>query len=402
MFKSLLLIVFTLAVVPQTYYAQINLRIPKLPKAERSPEPKPESAKANVSQPDKNIYNDQPTIAKDSVQIRAFTFSSYRKDSSIWSWVPDMKFQVNGPIDSGSQLIVEFTLPGTGSWITMDCKTDPVRAGFRSKTECGGRQIPEDKGSIYTGAVSFSIKMKNELMGTNLTLFSGSMKVAKTRSNATAAGTEKHFVYYVDHDWNLPIGYVFYEYDERFDRDDPRRTAKPVFNIAIWTRGEHEGFAEPFLFFGGKQVGQAFYNGGEVSKPNCSETEVENNPTHITSPEGKFKWKRVKCRFYNVIPWNRSSEKNETMFGRLYLFSENPGEYEIKVMQSGRLIRTFKFSVDRSGELVDNGLSRNFKLGSNRLIVPVQVLGDQDGPWDRNAWKTDAFYGNPLGGFSVQ
>lgn len=402
MFKSLLLLVFTLSIVPQIYNAQIDLRIPKLPEAERSPEQKQESAKANASRSDRNTNNDQPTIAKDSVQIRAFTFSSYRKDSSIWSWVPEMKFEVNGPIESGSQLVVEFVIPGTGAWITMNCKTDQVRAGFRSRTECGGRQIPEEKGSIYTGAVSFSIKMKNELMGTNLTLFSGTMKIAKTRSNATAAGTEKHFVYYVDHDWNLPIGYVFYEYDESYDRDDPRRTAKPVFNIAFWQRGEQEGFAEPYLFFGGKQVGQAFYNGREVSKPNCSETEVENNPTHITALAGKFKWKRVKCRFYSVIPWNRSSDKNETMFGRLHLFSENPGEYEVKIMQSGRLIRTFKFSADRNGQLVDNGLASKFNLGSDRLIVPVQVLGDQDGAWDKMAWKTDSFYGNPIPGFSIQ
>jgi hypothetical protein len=33
--------------------------------------------------------------------------------------------------------------------------------------------------------------------------------------------------------------------------------------------------------------------------------------------------------------------------------------------------------------------------------VAVQVLGDADGPWDKNAWKTDAFYGNPLTGFTA-
>ena len=32
-------------------------------------------------------------------------------------------------------------------------------------------------------------------------------------------------------------------------------------------------------------------------------------------------------------------------------------------------------------------------------IVPVQILGDQDGTWDRTAWRS-AFYGNPLTGFT--
>jgi len=46
----------------------------------------------------------------------------------------------------------------------------------------------------------------------------------------------------------------------------------------------------------------------------------------------------------------------------------------------------------------DNGIASANKLGSDRVIVPVQVIGNQ-GPWDPTAWKTDAFYGNPLIGF---
>ena len=41
------------------------------------------------------------------------------------------------------------------------------------------------------------------------------------------------------------------------------------------------------------------------------------------------------------------------------------------------------------------------KLGSDRVIVPVQIIGDQDGQWNRAAWKTEAFYGNPLSGFTA-
>jgi hypothetical protein len=314
--------------------------------------------------------------------------------------VPDLKFSVNGPIESGSQLYVQLDLP-TGLWVKMDCKTQPTGAGFSHKTECGGREIPEDKGSTHTGLVNFTIRMRNELVGSDSTLFAGKMKVGRVRSNETAPNTVNHFVYYVDHDWNLPIGYVFYEGDNRWDPDDPRRWAKPTFSIAFWTRGETSGFAVPHLFYAGKEVGKLYYNGNEVGVPSCSVTEAQNNPTHITNPEGHFKWTRWKCSFSNAIPWNRSSDKNETLFGRLYLFNENPGEYEIKVLQNGRLSRSFKFAVDAQGKLVDNGIARSNNLGSDRIIVPVQVLGDQDGSWDRNAWKADAFYGNPLDGFSM-
>jgi hypothetical protein len=34
------------------------------------------------------------------------------------------------------------------------------------------------------------------------------------------------------------------------------------------------------------------------------------------------------------------------------------------------------------------------------VIVPVKVIGTQDGTWDQNAWKAEAFYGNPLKNFT--
>jgi hypothetical protein len=35
------------------------------------------------------------------------------------------------------------------------------------------------------------------------------------------------------------------------------------------------------------------------------------------------------------------------------------------------------------------------------LIFPIQLLGDQDGPWDKASWKSDAYYGNPINGFMM-
>ena len=63
-------------------------------------------------------------------------------------------------------------------------------------------------------------------------------------------------------------------------------------------------------------------------------------------------------------------------------------------------MRSIKFAVDAQGKIVDNGIATSNKLGNDRVIVPVQVMGDSDGQWDKNAWKTDAFYGNPLTGFT--
>lgn len=342
-----------------------------------------------------SFAQDQATIAKDSVQVEAFTLNSYKGDFKTWSWVPQTKFRVNGPIPSGSQLYVEFTAPGIGPWVKYDCKTQETEKGYWWQPECGGRDsIPEDKGITYTGPVSFTIKMRNELSGgPDQTLFTGKAKVAKVHSGEAGPNFVNHFDYYVDQDWNLPIGYVFLTADDVFGMRKPR------FSFSLWARGEINGSYEPHLFHNGKEVGKMMYEGQPVGVPSCGSTEVEHNTTHIAN--GQYVWTRMKCEFFSVLGWNKTDDPNETTFGRLYLFSENPGEHEVKILYKGKLVRSFKFSVDAEGKIVDNGIGTSNKLGNNRIIVPVQVLGDADGPWDRNAWKTDAFYGNPLTGFTV-
>lgn len=333
----------------------------------------------------------QPTIAKDSVQITAFTFNVYQGNYDNWSWVPWMEFRVNGPIESGSRLSAEFTLP-TGPWVTFDCPTENIQAGYWWKTKCGGRDIAEDKSSTYTGPVNFAIKLRNELQGTNATLFTGKMKVAKARSNEVGPKAVNKFVYFVDHDWNLPIGYVY------LTANDLKGWDVPDFNISFWARGEATKM-EPHLFYQGKEVGKKFYEGTEVGRASC-EPEVSNNTTHYVEdalPQ-KAKWARVRCTFPNIKGRDKSGEA-PGMFGPLHVLAANPGEYEFKLLWNGRLARSIKFTVAPDGSF-DNGIATSNKLGSDRVIFPVQIIGDQDGQWDRAAWK-DAFYGNPLSGFTA-
>jgi len=339
--------------------------------------------------------DDQPTIAKDSIQVTAFTFNVYKKNYDIWSWVPRIQYRVNGPIESGSQLYVEFTLP-TGPWVKFDCQTGEIQKGRWWKTECGARDIPEDKGSTYTGPVSFAIHLRNELAGSDTTLFTGKMKVVKAHSNESGPKVVNHFVYYVDHDWNLPIGYVF------LTPDDIRGMKFPGFNIGFWVRGEPSNF-QPHLFYQGKEVGKISYGSDEVGRPGC-EAEIEDLTTHYVddSLPQKAKWSRIVCSFPNIKGWDNTGEGPRTFpdqVGSIHLLKANPGEYEFKVLWQNHLARSIKFTVGADGGF-DNGIATANKLGSNRVIVPVKIIGDQDGQWDRAAWKTDAFYGNPLTGFT--
>lgn len=335
---------------------------------------------------------DKPTIAKDWVQVRAFTLNVYKGNFDQWSWVPLIDFRVNGPIESGGQLYVEFATP-TGPWVKFDCDTNVTQPGYWWKTSCGGRDIPEAKGSLYTGPVTFNIKLRNELQGTDATLFTGKAKVVKARSNEHGPKAVNRVVYFIDHDWNLPIGYVF------LTANDLKGWDIPDFNVAFWIRGDSYRM-DPHLFYKGKEVGKTFLDDGtEVGRASC-DSEVENNTTHYVEdalPQ-KAKWHRIRCKFHNIKGRDRNGEAPST-FGKLHLLAENPGEYEFKLLWNNRLARSIKFVVQPDGKF-DNGIATANKLGTDRVIFPVQIIGDQDGTWDRAAWK-DAFYGNPLTGFTA-
>ena len=339
--------------------------------------------------------DDQPTIVKDTVQVTAFTFNVYKGNYDNWSWVPVMRYRVNGPIPSGGQLYNEFSLP-TGPWVSFDCKTEETLSGRWWQVECGGRDIPEAKGSTFTGTVNFAIKLRNELAGTNITLFTGKAKVEKAHSNESGPQVVNHWVYFINHDWNLPIGYVW------LTPDDIKGWDWPNFHVAFWIRGDPYNF-DPHLFYQGKEVGRITIDGQQAGSAGC-ESEVDNNTTHYVeeSMPQKAKWSRIICSFPNIKGLAKNIEPPTVIpgqVGTLFTLADNPGEYEFKVLQNNRLARSMKFTVAPGGSF-DNGIAKNNKLGRDRVIVPVQIIGNQDGVWDKNAWK-DAFYGNPLTGFTA-
>ena len=328
------------------------------------------------------VAQDQPGIIKTSVQVTARTLNFHGKNDKMWSWVPYFRFSLTRDRGSGDQHYVEYTIPGAGPALKFDCELNQNGNGF----ECGGRSIPEDKGSIYTGPVNFAIKVRNELQGTDATLFTGRMKVAKACTNPDCPATAGEWVYYIDHDWNLPIGHIFYNMSE---------PDYPAFNVAFWLRGDTHKM-EPHLFYQGKEIGVILNDGIQMGKGICRAA-VENEPTHTPhNMVGGAKWSRMDCEFPMVKGWDKKGENQKDVFK----MAENPGEYEFKLLWNNKLARSIKFTVGPDGK-IDNGVATANKLGTGRVIVPVTIIGDQDGQWDRSAWKTEAYYGNPLTGFTA-
>jgi hypothetical protein len=106
-------------------------------------------------------------------------------------------------------------------------------------------------------------------------------------------------------------------------------------------------------------------------------------------------------------PFQTVAAKPNSDVPEWHVLSANPGEYEVKVLRGNplKLARSFKFTVGPGGNFA-GGVPLLYRVGESAdenahgIIVPVAILDDQDGPWDKNAWRADAFYGNPLKGFS--
>ena len=70
-------------------------------------------------------------------------------------------------------------------------------------------------------------------------------------------------------------------------------------------------------------------------------------------------------------------------------------------MQNGKLARSVKFTVDAKGNIVNNGINKNNNLGTTKILVPAEIIGEQDTKLDKTAWQTEGYWGNRLAGFTA-
>jgi len=119
--------------------------------------------------------------------------------------------------------------------------------------------------------------------------------------------------------------------------------------------------------------------------------------TGVGDPQGR--WGLWSFSFPKVRGFNNGTDA--ARYPDVFFLDKNPGDYEIKILRQQKLARSASFSVGADGRIVDNGIAKQNKLGGIRMILPMKIIGDQDGTWDHNAYKTEAFFGNPLTGFTA-
>jgi hypothetical protein len=327
-----------------------------------------------------------PTIDKTTVIVRANSgfYLDKASNTTKYGWKPEVDMVINGPIASGGQIAVEMTTPDGKPWVTFESPTRETEAGQVIKIEGSGRDLPWQKQSAATGVYGLKIGLKNELQGTNQTLFTGKFKVGKAFEGEPNKNKD-NYRWYVDYDWALPIAEIYSR--DLVDNVGNVEEMSPLV-ATFWFRGD----------VGSEAVAYLFYNGKEISNTQNSSKGASLREQGISLfDQFAFKWSKLQFIFTNSLVYNHENPDNHPDAFRL---DKNPGDYEVKVLRKGKLVRAAKFTVGADGKIVDNGLSKQNELGTRRMTVLATVTGDEDGARaDLEAWRTGAFYANPLKGF---
>ena len=309
--------------------------------------------------------NAAPQLVKQSLSIRTYRDTLYWKQpdtNNFWCWMPGLEFDVAGTIPDASFFNVEFTMPDGRPWFAVDVTPQATgREGFAHVVTPSPSTHLDKRNILDTGTFGVKVTLKNGLSGTNQEFFKGKFTVKKFHVGNNLPAFKNQFEYYVDQDWMLPIGYVF---------QDVQASA---LGAAMWFRGENEDKLEGYLFYNGKQIGSTKSGGSAYSDKKLLTSGNDTEP----------RWER----------W-------------FFLFRGVPGggagKYEGKVLHDGELSRVVAFEIGADGQVVDNHIATQNNFPGPVNVVPVKIVDAKAAPpYNPNAYKTDAFYGNPLAGFTA-
>lgn len=324
--------------------------------------------------------SDKPLLLATTLDVRCDTEARYWKmpnESNYTSWIPMVKFKV---VYSGAEklrLMAEYSTPDGKLWFTETLKPNTSQAAEKTVEIITDRVGPrfEGKSTIATGL--FGVKITDPKDGS--VLFQGKFKVGKFKYGPNIPMFKNQYDFFVDQDWNLPVGYVWLDWK---DRNAPPPT------VSMWLKGETRlDDLEARLFYNGTQILTTDDMGAVSSKESRYPNSLENKETHRWELFN-FEWYKFK---YAATPQGRN------MFKQARFMNESDGEYTVKVFHKGIQIREASFTVS-GGIFVDNGVAKNSGFNDTKVFIPVKIMGDKD-KWSAATVKSDAFYGNTLKGF---
>ncbi len=406
-FVILMLVIAPLFTV-QIASAQLPIKIPKVSK------PKPQPTPAETAQPtpaaDSESTQPQPETRSTSsgrarqaggpyavkpeppmttpqflpetleIQVEHWDYHwKIPNDKHNTSWAPRMKFDVIYGGSTKLRLKADYFMPDGSLWFSEPLE----QRGFGDdRTSTLGVYSQDDsnrdKKAIVTGGL-FGFKITN--IRDNSTVFQGKFKIVRYKPKYSDARYKNEVDYYVDYDWKLPIGFAGLDWEGN--------VATPT--IRMWFKGDLKTDSfEARLFHNGQQIATTD-DGGGVGTGERYYADKRGDDESLFWREFTFSWSK---RAEFIVT---EDLRNFTAYKKTLFINQMPGEYIVKVYYNGDQVRETKFSIGSNGTYDDNGIAKQNNLTTNKIVLPVKVLGTVD-KWNPTNAKAMGFYGNPLAG----
>ncbi len=409
-FFLLLAILCVCGSAAQETSAQFNIKLPKIkiekPKTEQ---PKTEQPKTNSGPPaeagssttpaptystpvKKSQYDfiergNRPVLITDSVYIQAVTHQEYWKTPGkpVSSWVPKVMFSVFYDWKIGLRHSVEYFNPDGSLWFSETIES--YGNAIQSDRDITSKML-NAKSTVATGL--YGIKITDTSSG-NVT-FQGKFKVGKFPTDWKGKNAVE---FYVDHDWLMPIGTVSFHYSNFSGQY--LGTNFPVV-VGMWFKkaiGSTDHGFEARLFYKDQQI--AATRKLQANETRASDTGNLSGELHHWA-RWDFQW-TFDGNVGNVNVDNGGTYHRDNML-KSFFVDRNPGEYTAKVYHKGVQVREAKFTVGTDGRIVDGGYHKPGYLTYHKVMIPVTIIGPAE-KYNPAAWKTEAFYGNPMAGFAI-
>lgn len=404
-----ILVLFMSVFFAQSASAQL-IKIPKIPK------PKPQPTPTETAQPapstDSESAQPQPTnqpkstgpapraggpyavqpeapmnpqFLPDTLEVQVEHWDYHWKipnDNHNTSWAPRIRFFVFYGGSTKLRFKADYSMPDGSPWFSEALE---YRGGYDERSGLSLVASPSDssrdKNAIVAGGL-FGIKITN--IRDNSTVFQGKFKVNRYKPQYSDARYKNEVDYYVDYDWKLPIGLA----DLNYNRDN----ATPI--IRMWFKGDiANDNLEARLFHNGQQIATTDDGGGGVDHGEDSYADKRGDDKSLFWREFKFSWpSRIEFIMTEDL-------RNYTAYSNAKFINQMPGEYVVKVYYNGEQVRETKFSIGNNGNYADNGIAKQNNLTTNKIILPVKVMGTLD-KWNAVNAKAQGFYGNPVNGLT--
>lgn len=332
-----------------------------------------------------------PVLLKPSIVVSTVVHDEYwktPKEKDHSSWVPKIRFEQFYNEERVLNYTVEYFKPDGSLWYSENLESsgrNAERTVVYESPSAYASGVFDTKSTDAVGVYSFKVTSQD----TNQVLFQGKFKVGKF-SRAYSAQEKNKADFYVEHDWLMPFAMLGFHHSI-----DEAGAMMP--ELSMWLKGAVErDELEGRVFYKGQQIaGTKDEDGGGIG---TVEERMSGFAAAFTQDD-KI-WKRWQFTWRNFRVHNNGGFNPEN-FPRAHFADRNPGEYTFKIYRNGTQIRELSVAVGADGRFVVPSYSNQIPLPYHRIILPVKVIGNAE-KWNLAAWKTDAFYGNPLGGFAAQ